>query len=370
MKIAINATCFNNDPSGARNRFIGIYGQLFKQFSGDEFFVFEPRDCRIADWFSPLSNVQFIQTDQPSQDSLQRYIKGLFFWQRELKRIAPDIFETFNFPLVKSPVGRTILTIHDIRYVCFPELYSKLRGLVSRPILRRAFAGADQIIAVSHAIKNQLLQFYPHARISVLYNGVDADSFASLSDEDLSKVRKKYGLGQQFLLSVGHLEKRKNYPRLLKAVSMLKKRGHNFFLVIIGNDGDDAGFVLEQIRDLGLSDNVMILKNLQDWEVRCLYHLSSLFVFPSVYEGFGIPILEAMAARCPLVVSDLPVFREITENQSIYFNQDKAESIADFILKVYSSKSEQKRLIDYGLKRVRVFNYDKLAQDLDRIYRQ
>ena len=125
MKIAINATCFNSNPSGARNRFIGIYGKLFESFSGDEFFVFEPKDCDISNCFSPLSNVRFIQTDQLSYDSLQRYIKGLFFWRRELKRINPDIFETFNFPLVKSPVGRTILTIHDIRYVCFPELYSK-----------------------------------------------------------------------------------------------------------------------------------------------------------------------------------------------------------------------------------------------------
>ena len=114
----------------------------------------------------------------------------------------------------------------------------------------------------------------------------------------------------------------------------------------------------------------MILKNLPDLEVRSLYRLCTLFVFPSIYEGFGIPLLEAMAAQCPLVVSDLSVFREITENQSLYFDQNQAESIADVILKAYSSEPEQKRLIAYGNNRVKAFRYDKLAQDLGRIYRQ
>jgi glycosyltransferase involved in cell wall biosynthesis len=95
-----------------------------------------------------------------------------------------------------------------------------------------------------------------------------------------------------------------------------------------------------------------------------------LFVFPSVYEGFGIPILEAMAAQCPMVISDLPVFREITENQSLYFNPNNAESIATEIWNVLNSSVEQKRLIDYGVKRVRDFTYDKLAQRLENIYKQ
>jgi len=370
MKISINATCFNNEPSGARNRFIGIYGQLFKNFAEGEFFVFEPKDCSISEWFPHQPNVRFIQTDQLSGGSLQRYISGLFFWKRELKRIDPDIFETFIFPLVKSPSGRTILTIHDIRYIRFPEFYSKAREFVSWSVLKNALDEADHVITVSHSMKEEVLRFYPNLNISVLYNGIDADSYNTLSDEDLLRVQKMYGLEQGFLLSVGHLEKRKNYTRLLQAISILKKRGKNFFLVIIGGDGGEGSNMFEQIRTLNLSDNVMILKNLPDWEVQSLFRLCSLFVFPSVYEGFGIPILEAMAAQRPMVLSDLPVFREITENQSIYFDPNKIESIADVILKTYSSKSEQERLVDYGLKRMEAFKYHNLAQDLVKIYRQ
>ena len=101
-----------------------------------------------------------------------------------------------------------------------------------------------------------------------------------------------------------------------------------------------------------------------------LYQNAIALINTSNYEGFGIPILEAMAAQRPMVLSDLPVFREITENQSIYFDPNKIESIADVILKTYSSKSEQERLVDYGLKRMEAFKYHNLAQDLVKIYRQ
>jgi glycosyltransferase involved in cell wall biosynthesis len=370
MRIAINATCFSSSPSGAKNRFVGIYGQVFRRLPEWEFFIYEPKNCPMTDWFPTFSNIRFIPTNLPSNNFLERCIRGQFFWKRELKRVAPDIFEMFHFPLVKSPVGRTFLTIHDIRYVSLSELYSKFRGLVSQSTLRMAFAGADKLITPSHSSKAELLQLYPRSSISVLYNGVDPDSFSGPSDEDLLRVRKKYGLCERFLLSVGHLEKRKNYLRLLKAISILKKRDRNCFLVIIGNDGDDEDAILRQIRALSLSDNVLILKKVPDCEVRSLYRLCSLFVFPSVYEGFGIPILEAMAAQCPMVISDLPVFREITENQSLYFNPNNAESIATEIWNVLNSSVEQKRLIDYGVKRVRDFTYDKLAQRLENIYKQ
>jgi len=370
MKIAFNATCFNNSPSGARNRFIGIYEQLFMRLPEDEFFVFEPKDCSISDWFPPLPNVRFIQTGQLSESSLQRYLKGWFFWNRALKKINPDIFETFHFPLIKSPTGRTILTVHDIRYVHIPHMHSSLRCLFSRKVVRSALEKSDIVVTVSNAIKEELLDIYPKGNIIVIYNGIDARPYNVLSNDDLSKVRKKFALPERFLLSVGRFEKRKNYPRLLKALSLLNKNGHNLYLVIVGNDGDDLDASLEQINILNLSNNVKILKDISAHDINSLYRLCSLLVFPSIYEGFGFPILEAMAAQCPMVVSDLPVFREITENQFLYFDPNDTESIAEVIWKVYDSALEQKRMVDYGLIRVDMFNYNNIAQDLEKVYRQ
>ena len=194
MKISINATCFTNEPSGAKNRFIGIYGHLFKRFPENKFFVFEPQDCSVSDWFLPLPNVQFIQTDLSSRHSTWRYIKGLLVWKRELERIDSDIFETFTLPLVKSPVGKTILTVHDIRYIQYPEFYSQARGLTSPRILKKALNGADHVITVSYAMREELLKFCPNTDISVIYNGVDANAYNSISSAKLLSVKNKYKL--------------------------------------------------------------------------------------------------------------------------------------------------------------------------------
>jgi len=368
MKIVLNATCLNSHPSGARNRFVGIYQQIFKLCPEVDFIVFEPKDCSISSWFSRSFNVRYIKTGQSSENSIQRYLSGKLFWSRELNKINPDIFETYHLPLVKSPAGRTILTVHDIRYLRFPHLYSPFRRVVSRSLLRSALLRSDLVITVSNAIKKEILDFCPKANVKVIHNGIDPEAYHSLSGEDLSKIKESLNLPQKFILSVGHLEKRKNYPRLLEAISSLNLKGNNLFLCIVGNEGDDSKAILDKINELKLINNVKLLKNLTDHEVRGLYRLCSLFVFPSLYEGFGIPIIEAMAAQCPMVLSDLPVFREITENQSLYFNENDPELMARAILKAYDSASEQKRLIEYGTKRVEMFKYDKLARDLKQIY--
>ena len=119
---------------------------------------------------------------------------------------------------------------------------------------------------------------------------------------------------------------------------------------------------------MDLIGNVKILRNLSDFEVKCVYKLCNLFVFPSSYEGFGIPPLEAMAAGCPLVLSDIPVFREITENRGIYFSHDDSESIANSVEKVLSSSSDRARLIEYG-KGQYMLSVLILAKQLEGIYR-
>ena len=120
---------------------------------------------------------------------------------------------------------------------------------------------------------------------------------------------------------------------------------------------------------MDLSDHVTILSGLSDLEVRCAYKLCSLFVFPSSYEGFGIPILEAMAAGAPMVLSELPVFREITQDQCVYFPYNDPNLMARAIDKVLSSDSEKDRLIQYGNKRVQDFSFKKISMDLVNVYK-
>lgn len=366
MKIGINATCFNERPSGAKQRFVGIYNELFNYLNNDEFIVYEPSDCQMSAWFDKPENVVFKQTPLSSHNRFQKYFGGLLYWSSALKSEKFDVFEALNLPLVKAPTGRTILTIHDIRRIALHENWSE--SAVYKMFIKKAFKTTDHVITVSESMKDEILEHYPKTLISVIYNGIDSGAFENISTSELSKVQQNLNLPEDFLLAVGHFEKRKNYLSLIDAVDKLHKRGRLISLVIIGNDSGEMNAVKESIHALKLSNYVKIFNGLTDNEVHCVYNLCQLFVFPSLYEGFGIPILEAMAAKRPIVLSDIPVFREITQGQGAYFPYSDPDSIANVIDQVLSSSNEIERLIQYGNKRVQDFSFKKISMNLALVY--
>ncbi len=217
-------------------------------------------------------------------------------------------------------------------------------------------------------MKQEILGFFPGIPISVIYNGLVARAFNFVSEPELLAFRQKFALPEEFILSVGHMERRKNYLRLVDAFERLRNRGRPCYLVIIGNDSGERKSIEERIESANLSGHVKILSGLSDLEVRCAYKLSSLFVFPSVYEGFGIPILEAMAASRPMVLSDIPVFREITQGSGVYFDpHEDVESMAYAIEHSLTSSSERERLMEYGNARVQAFSFHKLGCSIGRL---
>lgn len=295
-----------------------------------------------------------------------KFIRGLLFWPHILKNEMFDVLEVFALPLAGSLKGRTVLTIHDIRYV---TQTSGVVKSVNKLILDKSVAQSDRIVAVSESVRNEILSFYPDKSVSVVHNGIDLSSFQGVSSSDLRSVRNRYNLPNDFVLSVGHFENRKNYLNLVTAVARLRDQGRDVFLVIVGNDNGELAAVKKHIHTLGIAANVTILNGLSDFEVSCIYRLCKLFVFPSYYEGFGIPILEAMAADCPVVLSDIPVFKEITQGQGVYFEHNDPESIATVIDEVLASDSERSRLIQYGRERVQDFSFRKVSMDLEGVYR-
>lgn len=367
MKIGLNGTCFNNRPSGAKQRFVGIYRELVKRIPEAQFVVYEPTDCRVGSWFAGAPNVSARCTPLPSAGRIERFLAGLSYWQPTLAQERFDLFEAFHLPLVKAPSGKIVLTIHDLRGLS-PEC-GIVERMVFRSVLERSLKSADHVITVSGAMKEEILALYPRLRISVIYNGLDIREFNGDSESEMAAVRRKFGLPEEFILAVGHFEKRKNYQRLIDAVGLLRDRGRSCFLLIIGNDSGLRKVIEKQVESANLSGSVRLISGLSDLEVRCAYKLCKLFVFPSTYEGFGIPILEAMAAGRPIVLSDIPVFREITQDRGNYFQPHDVESLAFAIENVLSSGSERERLIEYGNKRVLDFSFQNLAGQLEDLYR-
>lgn len=367
MKVGLNATCINDRPSGAKQRFIGINRELVRRLPEVEFVVYEPVDCRVASWFDGAANVSARSTPLPSQGRVRKFFGGLKYWHTALSREHFDLFEGFNLPLVRSPSGQTLLTIHDIRGLR-PET-GALERIVFRSVLARSLKAADHVITVSESMRSEILGFYPDAQISVVYNGLDTHEFDCVSVADLQEFRRKFSLPEAFLLAVGHFESRKNYLCLIDAIARLRDRGSSCSLLIIGNDSGERKAVEERIASANLTGCVKILSGISDLEVCCAYKLCSLFVFPSSYEGFGIPILEAMAAGRPMVLSDIPVFREITENKGVYFPYHDVESMALTIEQILSSSSERIRLVEYGNERIQEFSFQILAAQMEAVYR-
>jgi glycosyltransferase involved in cell wall biosynthesis len=367
LKIGLNATCLNDRPSGAKKRFAGIYQELVKNLPEDEFVIFEPNDCRVGLWFNGASNVSVRTTPLPSDGRLRKFVGGLGYWNSALSAERFNFFECFNQPLVKGNSGLTLLTIHDVRRI--QADWSGWDRFVYEVALARDLRVAGHVITVSQAMKDEILRFFPSASISVIYNGIDAAEFDTVTEFEMLTVRKKYDLPQTFVLSVGHFEKRKNYLRLIDALALLRDRGRAVSLVIVGNDSGEGKAMAERVISKKLSGYVKILSGLSDLEVRCVYKLCSMFVFPSSYEGFGIPILEAMAAGRPMALSDIPVFREITENLSVYFPYRDSDAMAVAIEKVLASSSECERQNKYGLERVQKFSFKNLAGQLAYLYK-
>ena len=367
MKIGLNATCLNDRPSGAKQRFVGIYGELVKRLPEAEFIVYEPADCRVGAWFNGAPNVTARLTPLNSEGRVGKFLLGLGYWRMALPKERFDLFEGFNQPLVRAPSGRTLLTIHDIRRM-YSE-YGVLEHTVYKLALRQAIDRADHVITVSQSMKQEILAFFPSAPISVIYNGLDGSGFATLTETELLATRLKFKLPENFVLAVGHLEPRKNYLKLIDAMARLRDRGQSCSLLIVGNDSGERKVIEERIESVNLTGQVKFLHGLSDYDVRCVYKLCTLFVFPSSYEGFGIPLLEAMAAERPMVLSDIPVFREITEDKGVYFPHDDAEAMAAAIETVLSSSSERARLIDYGKERVQAFSFQILAGQMAHLYK-
>jgi glycosyltransferase involved in cell wall biosynthesis len=366
MRVGLNATCFNERPSGAKQRFTGIYGALVERCRDVEFVIYEPRDCRVGEWFAGAPNVSVRRTPLPSSGRFRRAFGGLAYWRWALSCDRLDLFETFHLPLVKAPDCPTILTVHDARPVRreVPLVKRLLYGRVLRQALRRA----DHVITVSETMKREIAAIEPSAAVITIYNGIDPKPFAA-ADGNAEAMRARHRLPAEFILAVGHLEGRKNYVRLIQAVAELRATGRAISLVIVGNDGGARTEVRAETARLGLADQVTILEGVSDQELQSLYASCTLVAFPSFYEGFGIPVLEAMAARRPLVLSDTPVFRELTEDRGAYFPPDDSGAIAAAIAAILDSPRRQQELVTYGVERIRAFEFARLAGQVEQLYR-
>jgi glycosyltransferase involved in cell wall biosynthesis len=263
-----------------------------------------------------------------------------------------------------------VVTIHDVFHLKFLNTLSLAQKIYAQTVLNAAAKMSDHLITVSYFSKKEILQYIKleESKISVVYNGVGKaflDPKNELKKEDL---QKKYKLPAKYILFVGNLKPHKNISNLITAISLLKKdpSWEAYKLVIVGKR---KGFItgLEGldtlIHNLDLDQEVLFLETVETSELPLLYSLASLLVFPSFYEGFGLPPLEAMACECPTLVSDIDCLKEIYKNNSFYISPSEPKSIENGIREVLMNEDLRKNLIEKGKTYAKKFTWEASANE-------
>lgn len=285
-----------------------------------------------------------------------------------------DLYHATDFVLPPTLPGTpTILTVHDLSFVRVPETASPpLKAYLDR-VVPRSVHRADHILADSTATKNDLVELYgtPPDKITVLLSGVEP-SFQPVTDPAaLAAVRVRYGLpARPYIFSVGTVQPRKNYGRLIAALAVLRQRGHDIGLAIAGGKGWLEDPIYAAIRDHGVEDYVHFLGFVADGDLPALYSGAALTALPSLYEGFGIPVLESMACGTPVLTSNISSLPEVAGSAALLINPTDLDALIDELERLLTSADLRAQLVVAGRERAAGFTWDSAADLLIQVYRQ
>jgi glycosyltransferase involved in cell wall biosynthesis len=263
-----------------------------------------------------------------------------------------------NYP---SHVNK-IVTIHDVIFKSHPQNYSFIDRSIYHIKTKHAASVADTVIATSKFTAQQIQLYYPiePSKIKVVYQACNEIFIQAVPSSRVQAFKEKYKLDNPFFLYVSSFNQRKNHLFLLKTFKKYPNPNHH--LVLAGSLGDSFEAVNKLIADLDLSKRVTILPNVEQHELTVLYHAASWFVYPSIQEGFGIPLLEAMTCHLPILASNIPVFKEIASNEVLFYDLQKEEELLNQLITL----SEIDK-IDYS-SHIQQYSKESIAKQLMTIY--
>ncbi len=281
-----------------------------------------------------------------------------------------DVYHATNYFLPPVQAARRVVTIHDLAFLVSPELASpRIVGPYSKHMAR--FAGeADHILTYSEATKADVVEYLEVSpdKITVAPMAVD-DGFALVPREEAARrVKETYGIDTPFLLFVSTLEPRKNVPTLLRAFAKIT-RYYPHRLVLIGSVGWNADDIFRTLDKLNLGDRVVRPGFVPHRELPIFYCAADAFVFPTLYEGFGLPLLEALTCGCPVVASDNSSVPEVTGDAALRSPAHDADAIAEDISRVLSNEALREEMVRRGLAHARRYSWKACARATYNVYR-
>lgn len=283
-----------------------------------------------------------------------------------------DITHFFNYIVPPFVHGKKVVTIHDMVYKAFPETMNSKTRILLNLAMNKSMKRADVVVTDSEFSRSEIIKYFPQYRdkVEVVPCGVDCDMFKPIQDRSIiEKVKANHNIKGKYFLYLGTLEPRKNLTRLVKAYEILSRRKEDCpLLVLAGGKGWLYDEIFEEVNKSGLGDKVIFTQYIPGEEICPLMNGAEAFVFPSLYEGFGMPPLEAMACGTPVIVSGSASLPEVVGDCGLIVDAYSEESIADAMGKIADNEELRKQLSEKGIIRAREFSWKKSAEKLYTIY--
>jgi len=364
MKIGIITDFVDEQLGGIGTYTHDIVEALLSIDKNNDYFLIHGRVIDI-DIYREQDQILIEKTDfGPGSTYFWRFIK-LPYQLKSLSSLdlVHDPYEigplSFRLPFKK------LITIHDLAPMLYPETCSFVNSLAHRLLLRRTAQTVDKIVTDSYSSKMDIVKYLgiSEENIAVIPGGVHP-RFSQLSPEEMKIDDKSYEIPSKFILYVGTLEPRKNIPNLIRAYNRLKEAGLEHKLVIVGKTGWKYKSIFKIIYDLNLSKDVILTGYIPECDLPKIYNAADLFVYPSLYEGFGLPPLEAMACGCPVITSNTSSLPEVVGQAGIMVNPHDVKELANTMYTVLTDEGLRTTMIERGLQQAKKFNWNISAKRL------
>lgn len=307
--------------------------------------------------------------------------KSKFVWNfwtlpRYLREHPVDVYHTqYIVPFFVSRKIKIVTHVHDVSFFVYPQYIRAQDKFFLNLLIPRSLRRADKIIAVSEFTKDEIAKHYAVApeKIEVVPNALSDDflHYEKCSDEQAAVARLKYALPEKYILYVGTLQPRKNIPALIRAFALIQEKLPDVNLAIVGNRSGyhyDSG-IDTAIEETGISDRVVFPGFISQADLPNVMRMAEVFVFPSLYEGFGLPVLEAMSQRVPVLASDIAPLREVGADAAVFADTGDLVKFSEILYTISTVKEIRERVIIAGIKQIDTFSWRVSAEHLKRVYR-
>ncbi len=366
MKIAYDAKRAFLNSSGLGNYSRTIIKAMAHYYSSVQQFLFTPTGNSTG-FYLEVKDAERLDIIMPTT-----FFKS--FWRsykitHELNKLGVDVYHGLSNELpvnIKQFKGKKIVTIHDLIFLRYPHLYPFIDRQIYRRKFYKACVNADVVIAISEETKKDIIHYFniPEQKIKVIYQSCDDVFYNSFSQKEIEAVKKNHQLPAKYLLYVGTIEERKNLATIIKALKHIK----DIPLVVVGKKTAYFKVVEQEIVKHNLQQRVLFLNNVTNNELPMVYQLASVFIYPSIFEGFGIPILEALVSNTPVMTNKNGCFPEAGGPNSIYIDPLNDIEMAQKINEVLNNESLHKKITENGFVYAEKFHKAVTTKQLMEIY--